>query len=123
MVPKEEKLLRAVTKLILWVSCWTPVILRSLPLEYIDGNPVPTVVFKGHPSIFHAFVISIILAFTGSFFALRIGYQSRIGKVCGYCCLVSMASAFWLVVYALLASDWLRLDFLWKAWPSFVASL
>ncbi|KAJ4830088.1 hypothetical protein Tsubulata_050351, partial [Turnera subulata] len=95
-------LLATGTKPILWASCLVAVFIGSLPHENIDGNPVPTlVVFNRHPSLFHALVICDVLAFTGSFFALRIGYQSRIGMLCGCCSWVSIASAFWLAVYAL----------------------
>ncbi|KAL7232135.1 hypothetical protein ACSBR2_010202 [Camellia fascicularis] len=38
----------------------------QLPMEYIDGNPVPTVIFHGHPTTFHVFVLGLCASFSGS---------------------------------------------------------
>ncbi|KAK2976383.1 hypothetical protein RJ640_008093 [Escallonia rubra] len=40
--------------------------LLQLPCEKIQGSRVPTVIFKGKPAIFHAFVVSLDFAFTGA---------------------------------------------------------
>ncbi|KAJ6885189.1 hypothetical protein NC652_032014 [Populus alba x Populus x berolinensis] len=76
--------------------------LNLLPQENIDGNPVPTVIFKGHASIFHAFVISVIFAFTGSFCSLMIDKKPKVSRFFGYLSVISMASVFSTVVFALL---------------------
>ncbi|KAF9670724.1 hypothetical protein SADUNF_Sadunf13G0098500 [Salix dunnii] len=76
--------------------------LNSLPQEIIDGNPVPTVIFKGHLSIYRAFVISIIFAFTGSFCSLMIDRKPEVSRFCGYLSVISLASAFSTVAFALL---------------------
>ncbi|KAG6751212.1 hypothetical protein POTOM_045731 [Populus tomentosa] len=65
-------------KSILIITFTTGMFLNLLPQENIDGNPVPTVIFKGHASIFHAFVISVIFAFTGSFCSLMIDKKPKI---------------------------------------------
>ncbi|KAK2976382.1 hypothetical protein RJ640_008092 [Escallonia rubra] len=40
--------------------------LLQLPCEKIQGSRVPTVIFKGKPTIFHAFVVSLDFAFTAA---------------------------------------------------------
>ncbi|KAL7260842.1 hypothetical protein ACSBR1_006496 [Camellia fascicularis] len=44
---------------ILLVTASVAVVLRLIPYEYIGGNRVPVIVFKGFPYAFHGFVISI----------------------------------------------------------------
>lgn len=53
-----------------------------LPKEYIDGNPVPTVIFKGQPKTFHSFLLGLIGAFTCAVSTLYIRAPSP--KVAGY---------------------------------------
>nr|KYP48304.1 hypothetical protein KK1_029996 [Cajanus cajan] len=81
--------------------CFTVItILLQLPYEYIDNNPVPTVIFKGHPRIFHAFIICIIFAFSGSTNALVAFNKSTFSKFCGYYAMASMASAMAILLWA-----------------------
>ena len=72
-----------------------------LPSEQIDGNPVPTIIFKGHPSIFHAFLVSVSFAFNGAFTALMMESQSKIARFCGYYSIASMASAISVLMFAI----------------------
>ncbi|CAK7322517.1 unnamed protein product [Dovyalis caffra] len=88
-------------KIILIIAFTIGMSLNLLPQENIDGKPVPTVIFKGHPSIFRAFVIAVIFAFTGSFCSLMINNKSKITWFFGYLSVISMASALWLVVLPL----------------------
>lgn len=37
-----------------------------LPMEYIDGNPAPTLIFKGQPYTFHAFIVCVLGTSCGS---------------------------------------------------------
>ncbi|KAB1994414.1 hypothetical protein E1A91_D13G100100v1 [Gossypium mustelinum] len=57
---------------------------------------IPTLVFKGHPPIFHAFTICIIFAFSAAFCALMILNYPKIARFCGY---YSMASALSLLIW------------------------
>ncbi|GAB4840190.1 hypothetical protein Ancab_020955 [Ancistrocladus abbreviatus] len=43
----------------------TVIMLLQLPFERIDGNLVPTVIFKGRPFYFQAFVVALCFAFCG----------------------------------------------------------
>lgn len=88
-------------KSILIITFTTGMFLNLLPQENIDGNPVPTVIFKGHASIFHAFVISVIFAFTGSFCSLMIDKKPKVSRFFGYLSVISMALVFSTVVFAL----------------------
>ncbi|RZB91281.1 hypothetical protein D0Y65_023616 [Glycine soja] len=71
-----------------------------LPYEYIDNNPVPTIVFKGRPRTFHTFIIFIIFAFSGATNALVAFNKSIFSRLCGY---YAMASA--LAILLLLPCD------------------
>lgn len=88
-------------KSILIITFTTGMFLNLLPQENIDGNPVPTVIFKGHPSIFHAFVISVVFAFTGSFCSLMIDKKPKVSRFFAYLSVISMASVFSTVVFPL----------------------
>lgn len=48
------------------IAYLTLIALLQLPSERIDGNLVPTIIFTRKPAIFHAFMLSLIFAFTGS---------------------------------------------------------
>ncbi|KAI4357939.1 hypothetical protein L6164_001854 [Bauhinia variegata] len=85
--------------------CFTVItLLLQLPYEYIDGNPVPTVIFKGRPTTFHAFIISIVLAFSGATNAIITSNQSTFAKFCGYYAMASMASALAILSWAVFCS-------------------
>nr|DAD19973.1 TPA_asm: hypothetical protein HUJ06_021436 [Nelumbo nucifera] len=57
-------------KVIFVLSSVAVVISTQLPSEYIDGNPVPRVLFTGRPFTFHAFLTSLTFALTGSLCAI-----------------------------------------------------
>ena len=87
---------------ILFICFATANILVALPFEQVESNRVPTVVFKGLPSAFHAFVISLIFAFNGAFCGLIIhNYQPKIVRIFSYHSIVSMASAICILVFAI----------------------
>ena len=75
-------------------------ILLQLPYEYIDNNPIPTIVFKGRPRTFHAFITCIIFAFSGATNALVAFNKSRFSRLCGYYAMASMASALAILLWA-----------------------
>ncbi|XVF85716.1 hypothetical protein PTKIN_Ptkin17bG0139700 [Pterospermum kingtungense] len=85
---------------ILFISFTIATILILLPHEYINGKPVPTIVFKGHPATFHAFTICIIFAFSGAFSALMVPKNPTITRLCGCYSIASMASALGLFIWA-----------------------
>ncbi|THG14763.1 hypothetical protein TEA_006807 [Camellia sinensis var. sinensis] len=78
---------------ILILTAAVAVALRLVPYEYIGRNRVPAIVFKGLPSTFHGFVISIMFAFSGAFSALLVPNNPKISRLCRYFSTVSMASA------------------------------
>ncbi|XVE91702.1 hypothetical protein REPUB_Repub01dG0033500 [Reevesia pubescens] len=86
---------------ILFISYTIATILILLPQEYVNGNPVPTIVFKGRPATFHAFIICIIFAFSGAFCALMIPNNTKIARLCGCYSIASMASALSLLIWAI----------------------
>ncbi|KAE8648779.1 hypothetical protein Csa_009128 [Cucumis sativus] len=68
----------------------------------VNGNLVPAIIFKGLPSTFHAFLLSIVMAFSGAFNALMLATNKpKIAKFCSYYSLGFMVSAvvlfFWAV--------------------------
>ncbi|GMH15238.1 hypothetical protein Nepgr_017079 [Nepenthes gracilis] len=62
----------------------------QLPRELIDGEPVPTVIFKGRPSYFHAFVLLLLCTFSCGFIAILL--RPLHPKVAGYCRCVTLFS-------------------------------
>ncbi|KAJ4972070.1 hypothetical protein NE237_005169 [Protea cynaroides] len=55
----------------IYVCAWVLVLLIiQLPFEYIDGKPVPTIVFGGRLMPFRAFIAAVAIAFSGSFGAI-----------------------------------------------------
>ncbi|KAL7218548.1 hypothetical protein ACSBR2_011753 [Camellia fascicularis] len=69
-----------VLEFILVASFTITTLLLIIPFEYIDGNPVPTVFFKGLPTTFQAFVVCLVFSFSGSLSALLIHDTSLLAK-------------------------------------------
>lgn len=57
-------------------------LLLRLPFEKIDGNPAPTIIFKGRPAFFHALILSLDFAFSGA--TVTICLHSKCPKMGGY---------------------------------------
>lgn len=92
-----------IEELILGISIGITLALVKLPYEKIDGNPVPTIIFKDKPGLFHAFILALNFSFFGS--VITISLRERYAKVARYpltLAVVSMATAFgiltWLIV-------------------------
>lgn len=77
-------------EVIFTVSCISALLLLQLPMEYIDEKPVPTVIFKGHPSIFHAFLICLMGSCFGSVCSIHL--RERKPKVARFYYLFGVAS-------------------------------
>ncbi|GMP53493.1 hypothetical protein CsSME_00018940 [Camellia sinensis var. sinensis] len=74
-----------------------------LPCEYIDGNPIPTLIFKGCPSTFYAFLVFVVFAFSSSLNALLIHNKPLIlAKLCQCISIASMISALSLLLWAMI---------------------
>lgn len=94
-----------ITQLILFVSFTTATVVIQGPHEYINGVPIPTLLFKSLPFTFYAFIIFIILAFSGAFSALIMFQQmENFARITGYCSLISLASAMALLMWAIYSS-------------------
>lgn len=88
---------------ILCFSFKTVTLILLFPFEQVNGNPVPTIIFKGHPSTFHAFLISVVMAFSGAFNALMLATNKpKIAKFCSHYSMAFMASAVVLLIWAVL---------------------
>ncbi|KAF3960609.1 hypothetical protein CMV_014691 [Castanea mollissima] len=86
-------------KSIVYISSAAATIFMVLPHEMVDGNLVPAL-FKDRPTVYHMFLVSALLAFTGSFSTLLIQNKSRIEIFCRVYAMASMVSALALVLYA-----------------------
>ncbi|KAH7516170.1 hypothetical protein FEM48_Zijuj10G0107100 [Ziziphus jujuba var. spinosa] len=95
--PRASEIQITVLESILYVCFSTVTTLLLVPYELINGTPVPTVLFKGLPSTFHAFIISIVLAFSGAFSALLIPNKPIVARFS----MASMASALLIVMWAM----------------------
>ncbi|KAL7249895.1 hypothetical protein ACSBR1_011972 [Camellia fascicularis] len=67
---------------ILVASFTITTLLLIIPCEFINGSPVPTLIFAGLPSTFQAFVVCLVFAFAGSLSALLINDSSFLVKFC-----------------------------------------
>ncbi|KAI8010361.1 hypothetical protein LOK49_LG06G01002 [Camellia lanceoleosa] len=74
-----------------------------LPCEYINGSPVPTLIFKGLPFTFQAFVVSLAIAIAASLSALLIHdhNNSFLTKLCRFISIGSITSALSLLLCAI----------------------
>ncbi|KAL4632096.1 hypothetical protein ACB092_04G027100 [Castanea dentata] len=75
----------------MYISSAAATIFMVLPHEMVDGNPVPAL-FKDRPTAYHMFLVSALLAFTGSFSTLLIQNKSRIEIFCRVYAMASMVS-------------------------------
>lgn len=66
--PESHKLLLRLcsNEFIFIISGIIALLFMNLPMEYVDGNPAPTFIFKGQPYTFHAFLVCVTGAFCGS---------------------------------------------------------
>ncbi|KAL7249888.1 hypothetical protein ACSBR1_011965 [Camellia fascicularis] len=96
-----------VLEFILVASFTITTLLLIIPFEYIDGNPVPTVFFKGLPTTFQAFVVCLVFSFSGSLSALLIHDTSFLVKFCEYSSMASMTSALSLLLCTMLGQLWM----------------
>ncbi|KAL7218568.1 hypothetical protein ACSBR2_011768 [Camellia fascicularis] len=83
-------------------------VLVILPCEYINGSPVPTLIFKGLPFTFQAFVVSLAFAFAfaASLSALLIhdhnnSFLTKLTKLCQFISIGSITSALSLLLCAI----------------------
>ncbi|KAL7249891.1 hypothetical protein ACSBR1_011968 [Camellia fascicularis] len=85
-------------------------VLVILPCEYINGSPVPTLIFKGLPFTFQAFVVSLAFAFAFAFAAslsaLLIhdhnnSFLTKLTKLCQFISIGSITSALSLLLCAI----------------------
>lgn len=107
----------AISKFILSASFSTATILFLLPYVHQDGNyQVPTKLFRSSPLAFHAFVIFLIFAFSGSYIALLFPDEPKISRLCGCFSFVSMASSVALVVLMAIVNycSFCNLLYLWN---------
>ena len=86
-------------KSIVYISSAAATIFMVLPHEMVDGNPVPAL-FKDRPTAYHMFLVSVLLAFTGSFSTLLIQNRSRLEIFCRVYAMASMVSALAIVLHA-----------------------
>ncbi|KAI7980534.1 hypothetical protein LOK49_Contig138G00004 [Camellia lanceoleosa] len=63
---------------------------QFVPYEEIEGNPVPTVIFKDKPSFYHAFLLTLTFAFTAS--VVTILLRHRYPKIATRCRVLAFAS-------------------------------
>ncbi|GMP53413.1 hypothetical protein CsSME_00018867 [Camellia sinensis var. sinensis] len=96
-----------VLEFILVASFIITTLLLIIPFEYIDGNPVPTIFFKGLPTTFQAFVVCLVFSFSGSLSALLIHDTSLLAKFCEYTSMASMTSALSLLLCTMFGQLWM----------------
>ncbi|EEF28897.1 conserved hypothetical protein [Ricinus communis] len=92
-------------EVIFTVSCLTTIAILYLPMEYIAEKPVPSVIFHGHPSMFHAFLICLMGSCFGSVCSIHLRERSpKVGKFYHFFGVLSMV--FSLAVFLFAAACW-----------------
>lgn len=79
--------------------------LLQLPYEKINSNtPVPKIIFKNKPSLFHAFLLALNFAFTGAVMAIctRRGYPPKMANISRGLSVVSAATALAILAFSVL---------------------
>lgn len=91
---------------IVYITFSTCIVLMLLPYSYVDGNPVPVIIFNDlRPFAFHAFVLFIIFAFSGAFNAILAKNKPRLVRFCRCYSMVSMVLAMTVLGYATILSS------------------
>ncbi|KDP44256.1 hypothetical protein JCGZ_05723 [Jatropha curcas] len=96
-----------IMKLIISTCFISANILSLLPFDYKNGNRIPSIIFRRLPSnTFHAFAMSLVLAFSSSFIALMIEKETKlVRQICWYLSVISMALAGAILAYAISLSS------------------
>ncbi|KAF7132063.1 hypothetical protein RHSIM_Rhsim09G0118800 [Rhododendron simsii] len=84
---------------ILFLTATTAAVLQWIPYDQSGVYRVPKRFFKGHPSVFHAFLVSVMFAFSGAFSALFLQNKPNMARVCSSYSSVSAASAVGLLIW------------------------
>ncbi|KAI3443958.1 hypothetical protein Pfo_000623 [Paulownia fortunei] len=80
---KSLTFLAPVEELIFLVGIVTALMLLRLPYEDIKGNPVPVVIFKNKPTLFHAFLIAFNFGFTAA--VMTMSLRAKIPTAARFC--------------------------------------
>ncbi|KAF7132529.1 hypothetical protein RHSIM_Rhsim09G0118100 [Rhododendron simsii] len=86
---------------ILCLTAATAAVLQLIPYDQSGPYRVPKRLFKGHPSVFHAFLVSVMFAFSGALSALFLQSKPNMARVCSFYSSVSIASAVGLLIWCL----------------------
>ncbi|KAL7001324.1 hypothetical protein U1Q18_002474 [Sarracenia purpurea var. burkii] len=84
----------AVSGLILFVTSALAAVLPLLPYDRAGANRTPAIIFNGRSSAFHAFLVSVMFAFSGafsSFFAHK--NKPKLARLCRFYSMVAMGAA------------------------------
>ncbi|KAG5532628.1 hypothetical protein RHGRI_027054 [Rhododendron griersonianum] len=84
---------------ILFLTATTAAVLQLIPYDQSGVYRVPERLFKGHPSVFHAFLVSVMFAFSGAFSALFLQNKPNMARVCSSYSSVSVALAVGLLIW------------------------
>jgi len=99
-------ILASVEEIVLGVAFIGVFGLVQLPYDKIDGNPVPTIIFKSKPTFFHAFVLSLNFAFTAAVLTMSLrDVYPRVASYCRQLAILSIGTAGGILMYLLLPSS------------------
>ncbi|OWM64470.1 hypothetical protein CDL15_Pgr020437 [Punica granatum] len=87
--------------------CIIEMLILQLPMDVIDGSPVPRVIFTGRPHTFHAFLICLMLSCYGAVCSIYLHHiKPKVARCYGAISVAAMGAA--------------SLVFLWaSAWACF----
>lgn len=102
MLLKDEKMLNkkwfhlsSAEELIFFIGILTALALLRSRYDYIDGNPVPVLIFSDKPSLFHGFLIALNFSFTAAVVTMSLRDKSptlaRLSRRSAVACVVVAA--------------------------------
>lgn len=104
---------KIVEELIFLVGIAVALTLLSLRYEYINGNPVPILVFHNKPALFHGFLVALNFGFTASVMTMSLRAKSpTAARFCRRSAVACVAVAAGLLSYSALQLP--SLSFRWS---------
>ncbi|PSR88213.1 CTP synthase [Actinidia chinensis var. chinensis] len=100
VVPSSSSKETTISGSILFLTSALAAVLPLIPYENTGRHRVPKIIFKGQSSTFHAFIISIMFAFSGAFSGLFVYDKPLMARLCRFYSMVSMVCAGALLISA-----------------------
>ncbi|GFZ16199.1 hypothetical protein Acr_25g0006080 [Actinidia rufa] len=93
VVPSTSSKETTISGSILFLTSALAAVVPLIPYEHTGRHQVPKIIFKDRPSTYHAFILSVMFAFSGAFSTLFVHNKPKMERMCQFYSMISMASA------------------------------